>query len=77
METREHQLLTTPEAARVMGISAGTLYVWRCTHRYEIPYIKLGSAVRYRLEDLERFLQSRLIDGATPKRRARRSRKTA
>ena len=30
-------LLTTDEAAKFLGVAAGTLSVWRCVARYDFP----------------------------------------
>ena len=38
--------MTTYEAAELLGLSAGTLRVWRCQG-------KGGNAVRYKVDDLE------------------------
>ncbi len=54
-------LLTSEEAAEVLGIKPGTLEVWRCTHRYPLPYVKVGRSVRYRPDDLEQFLRERTV----------------
>ncbi len=52
-------LLTRSEAAEYLGISPGTLEVWACTKRYDLPYIKVGRSVRYSLEDLNAFIERR------------------
>ena len=57
-------LLTQEQAASVLGISPGTLEQWRTTHRYRLPYIKVGSRVRYRRSDLETFIVSRTVGEA-------------
>lgn len=45
-------LLTEDQAAEVLRVSSRTLQGWR--HRGEgPPYVKLGSAVRYRCSDLK------------------------
>jgi len=49
-------LLDRKEAANYLGISPGTLAVWHSTKRYKIKLIKVGSAVRYRMSDLKKFL---------------------
>jgi len=41
------------------GISPDTLSVWRCTGRYNLPFVKIGRLVRYRKSDLDKFLASR------------------
>ena len=53
-------LLTTAEAAKHLGISEAFLERDRWAGA-RIPYIKVGSrAVRYRLHDLEEYIQSRI-----------------
>ena len=54
-------VVSEKEAAEILGVTPGTLSVWRCTRRYPLPYIKVGRAVRYRLADLEAFMQSRTV----------------
>jgi excisionase family DNA binding protein len=56
------ELLTSDQAAAYIGISPGTLEVWRCTKRYQIPFIKVGRLVRYRKSELDSFLDKRTID---------------
>jgi len=53
------ELLTSSEAARFLGISVGTLAVWRSTGRYNLRFVKIGSRVRYRIADIEKFIQER------------------
>lgn len=55
-------LLTPEEAAEILGISPGTLTVWRSTGRYNLPYVKVGRAVRYRPSDIDAFIEGRLIE---------------
>ena len=50
-------LLKPSEAARYLGVDVGTLSVWRSTQRYNLTFLKIGGAVRYRLEDLDMFIQ--------------------
>ena len=54
--------LTTAEAAEYLGTTRGTLTTWRCTKAVRIPYVKIGASVRYRLNDLEAFLQAQTVD---------------
>lgn len=44
------------EAAVVLGVKASTLAVWRSTGRYNLPYMKVGRLIRYRVSDLADFL---------------------
>jgi excisionase family DNA binding protein len=54
-------LLSTEEAAPLLGVTPGTLEVWRTTKRYPLPYIKCGSKVRYRKSAILQFLESRTV----------------
>ena len=59
------KLLTSKEAARYLGVSTSFLERDRWAGA-TIPFIKLGNrAVRYRFQDLEAFIKSRL---KTPKK---------
>ncbi|WP_411728578.1 helix-turn-helix domain-containing protein [Methyloglobulus sp.] len=54
-------LYTTKQAAEKLDVSENTLTVWRCTKRYNLPYIKVGRNVRYTREALDAFLESRTV----------------
>lgn len=49
-------LLTTEQVAEYLNVSRGTLEVWRCTKAHNLPYIKMGGLIRYRLYDLVNFI---------------------
>lgn len=58
--TIDKQILLTPEqTALILNISEGTLSVWRCTGRYDLPFIKIGRAVRYKKSDIDLFINNR------------------
>lgn len=59
MADNSHKLLTTVEAAEFLNITPRTLIVWRSTKRYPIKYAKIGGCVRYRISDLEAFVDAR------------------
>ena len=52
-------LLSEPQTASVLGVSPGTLSVWRSTGRYNLRYVKVGRNVRYKAGDVREFLESR------------------
>lgn len=54
------RLLTKEQVSDILGISVGTLAVWRATKRYNLPYVKSGRLVRYRAKDVQAFINSRL-----------------
>jgi len=62
MFNENDRLLSREEAAQFLGVSKGTLEVWACTKRYNLPYIKVGRLVKYWLSDLHAFAQSRKIE---------------
>jgi len=59
-------LLDEKAAANLLSVSPGTLSVWRSTGRWNLPFYKVGRSVRYRRQDIERWLESRAREtGAT------------
>lgn len=56
----EHQnLMSTKKAAKYLGVSTAFLVRARWSGSPQIKYVKVGSrAVRYRLSDLEAYIES-------------------
>ncbi|MBX7075613.1 MAG: helix-turn-helix domain-containing protein [Pirellulales bacterium] len=44
-------------AAQYLGVREQTLAVWRSTGRYQLPFTRVGRLIRYRVADLEKFLE--------------------
>ena len=52
------RMVSTADAARILGVAKITLAKWRCTHTGPvIPYVKCGRYVKYDLRDLIHFLE--------------------
>jgi predicted site-specific integrase-resolvase len=58
--TVEEPLWDQEETAAHLSINARTLEGWRYTGRVELPYVKIGRAVRYRPEDVRAFKERQL-----------------
>lgn len=59
-------LVDDKTAAAILDVSPGTLSVWRSTGRYNLPFLKIGSKVRYRIADIEAWMERRTREsGAT------------
>jgi excisionase family DNA binding protein len=54
------QLLTSKEAAKLLGIKSTTLSNWRNTNRGP-AYIKGEKLVFYKMEDIEKYLESKKV----------------
>ncbi|MES2215587.1 MAG: helix-turn-helix domain-containing protein [Pseudomonadota bacterium] len=50
-------LVTRKEAAEFLGVKEHTLSVWAISNRYNLPYIKVGRLVKYKMSDLEAFVE--------------------
>jgi len=59
----DEALLTRRQAAELLGLRPQTLAVWASAQRYDLPYIKVGRCVRYRMRDLQAFLKRRTVGG--------------
>lgn len=55
------KLLTPKEAARRLRISTDTLASWRCRQTYALSFVKIGARVFYRAEDLQKFIEARMV----------------
>jgi len=61
-KTRSTNNLMTPgEAAAMLGVTVGTLQVGRATRRYQLPFVKSGRKVMYRVEAIQAFINSRTV----------------
>ncbi len=52
-------LLDDNEAASALDTKPGTLAVWRSVGRYNLPFVKIGRRVKYKVGDLRAFIESR------------------
>ena len=60
--TNPNELLTDEQTAELIGgITTQTLSVWRCTGRYNLPFVKVGRLVRYKRADVEQWIESRTV----------------
>ena len=59
MDIRRQRWLKSQEAAELLGISIWTLRHW--VSERKITFVKKGRMVRFREEDLERFMNSGLV----------------
>lgn len=57
------KLISRKEAADLLGTTEGTLAVWACNKRYNLPMVKVGRLVKYKLSDLEAFIERRTVGG--------------
>ncbi len=55
------RLLTPAETAKLLGVEITTLAAWRHHSRYNLPYVKLGKKIMYRLDDVNNFIEQCLI----------------
>lgn len=60
--TEMPKLLTEQETAEALSIKPQTLALWRTTKRYDLAYVKIGRAVRYRAADVQAWMASRTVN---------------
>jgi predicted site-specific integrase-resolvase len=58
MEYKVTSLMKEAQAADFLGIKKNTLACWRSSRLVNLPYIKIGGSVRYKLKDLEQYLEA-------------------
>jgi predicted DNA-binding transcriptional regulator AlpA len=64
------ELLAEHDVARITGLSVASVRRWRLL-RQGPRYLKIGSAVRYRVEDISAWLESRPSGGEQHRTEAR------
>ncbi|MCH1924538.1 MULTISPECIES: helix-turn-helix domain-containing protein [Shewanella] len=57
-----NSLLTPQQVAEMLGVTEGTLSVWRCTGRYPLRFVKVGRRVMYRQTDIDAFIDGRVYE---------------
>jgi hypothetical protein len=60
--------LTTQEAAEFLGLHPGSLAIWRCKQRYNLPFVKIGKKIYYYEADLVAWEKSRKIAWEKPRK---------
>jgi helix-turn-helix protein len=58
----EGKLMTEQDAAQIVGVTVHALRAWRWRKKGGPAYLKLGSCVRYRLSDIQAYLDRHLVD---------------
>jgi len=62
-DTSGDRLLSIDEAASILGVSKGTLDVWRSTKRYDLAFVRIGGRIKYRLRDVLDWIEKRTVPG--------------
>ena len=65
-------LMTSNQVAAALALSNKTLAAWRCSGRSPLPFLRLGSRVRYRSEDVFAWLESRTCSATSDAVRGQR-----
>jgi len=61
-ERSNHALLDTFQAAKFLGLRPCTLADWRRKGKHNLPYIRIGGRVRYRIDDLQAWIDKHYED---------------
>jgi excisionase family DNA binding protein len=59
-------MLRTEQAAKILDVTKSTLESWRCRGGGP-PFVRYGRAIRYREEDIERFIESKVRQNTSEK----------
>jgi Helix-turn-helix domain len=63
MSTTTSTLLAPHEAAKRLRLNPGTLAQWRFHKTYPLRFVRIGSKIFYREEDLQAFIELRTESG--------------
>lgn len=62
IETMQPDFISNAEAAAMVGVTPGTLAVWRCTKKVRVPHFRIGRKVVYSRAALAKWLATRMVD---------------
>lgn len=62
--SKSSDLLSRRQAAAYLGLQEQTLAIWASNKRYNLPFCKIGSLAKYKLGDLDRFIQESVNNGS-------------
>jgi len=60
------KLLTKDEVAEMLGVKPSTIYQW--THEGFIPHVKIRNLVRFRQNDIDKWLEDMANNGRKTRR---------
>jgi len=60
------KLLTVNQVADLLGVKTSTIYQW--THEGFIPHVKIGNRVRFKVSQIEKWLEKKSIEGRSSRR---------
>ena len=52
-------MIRTEQAAKILDVKKSTMEAWRCRGGGP-PFVRYGRAIRYREEDIDRFIESKV-----------------
>lgn len=58
---RRVELLDPQQVADWLGVKKTTLAIWRSEKTYRLPYVEVGGRIKYKLTDVEAFIDSRTV----------------
>ena len=58
-DSAKRALVRTGEAAKILDVKKSTMESWRCRGGGP-PFVRYGRAIRYREEDLDRFIENNI-----------------
>lgn len=50
-------LMSSEEVADYLGVTKWTVNRWRCGESVNLPFVRIGRVVRYKLSDVKSFLK--------------------
>lgn len=56
-ESMKSPFLTTQEVGNLLGVSANTIHQWRKRGTFAVPAYKFGGILRFKRDDIERFIE--------------------
>jgi hypothetical protein len=63
MPGQNNEYLSRREAAAFLGVAPATLAQWYSRRQFKVPFYRIGRRVWYKMTDLQKFIESRVVVG--------------
>lgn len=60
-ELPKTKMLTTREVAKLLGVHPTTIGAARRSGKIKIPFFRIGGAIRYQIDDVQRFVDAQRV----------------
>ena len=59
----EQKNVSPKAAAEYLDLKVNTLAQWRLNKSHDLPYVRMGRSIKYRMSDLAAYVERNVVEG--------------